>query len=184
MNKAYYKSTVEMATKLDARWLETQVAKQCKADLIEKEYDADSLYVTANSLIGFAIKGHDQPVRRGFKSENIDGDTPEIKYTVYKPVGSFKEGKKFKKLAKEYYRICMDCPSFSDWIVKKYDTHRMLTGKHRGSRSGMALYNSCAWIAKGMVIMIIPFTVDSPVPEHVEDFEKIKKSEFIAITEE
>lgn len=76
---------------------------------------------------------------------------------------------------------------FSDYACKAFGVSYSVIGWHRESRSGMAMYSSAAGFMKGVMVFCIPFGDDgnhhSP-PVIPEDLREIKKSEYIALTEE
>ncbi len=76
---------------------------------------------------------------------------------------------------------------FSTFAVKEFGIYRCLTGRCDESRTGMAMYTSAAGIHKDKLVLSIPEGGEErqeqlrPIPP---EFRELKKSEFIALTEE
>lgn len=181
MKKAYYKALKSTSNKMYTEWEETQVEVQAHRCAIEKEFEVYSLYMRGNdSIVGLVLKGHGHE-RRGFKSENITEDGQ--KYTILKPKGTFKEAKRFKSMSAMYLRLVGEAPSFSNYVVNKLGLTSTICAPHPGGH-GHAMYYATAGVAKDHAVLIVPHNDKYPLPDEIPQFDKIKKSEFIALTEE
>lgn len=114
--------------------------------------------------------------------KNWDGEKNLV--WIHKPDRRFKAGKEAaKKLASvKNFR-------FSDYICKELKVENMVPGRHDGGRTGWALYNSVAGMYNNRIVVKIPFGNNltgggRSDPEIPECLREIKKSEFIAMTEE
>ena len=78
---------------------------------------------------------------------------------------------------------------FSDYICKSLKVENMVPGVHAGGRAGWALYSSAAGMYNNRIVVKIPFgnnlsgggRSDPVIPDFLRE---IKKSEFIALSEE
>lgn len=70
----------------------------------------------------------------------------------------------------------------SDHIVGTLGLHRMVVGKHQGSRTGMAMYLSVAGFSGKKIIVKVPADTDDgdPIPTVPAWLRTVKESEFLA----
>jgi len=131
------------------------------------------LVFNADKCDGSAKTGYLKPERH-----SQDGTT----YYTYRFDKRTKAGKALIEEAKP-----MATFDFSTFAVKEFGVYRSLIGSCAESRTGMAMYISAAGISKDKLVFSIPEGGEErqeqlrPIPP---EFRELKKSEFIALTEE
>lgn len=187
MEKAYYKVyDKEFAQGLVSEWRLKREKVDAVEEEIKKEYGADGIFCSGDRIIAFGFKLKSPsaaiPGKRGFTSTRFREKSET--FAVYRPNLRFKEGKEFDKKARHRNQLAEEIPQFSEFIVKKFGLPRFIVGRHEGSKTGTALFHSVAGVAKGILVVVIPFSADNPLPDVPQEFERIKKSEYVALTEE
>ncbi|HJW25153.1 MAG TPA: DUF5420 family protein [Rhodocyclaceae bacterium] len=137
---------------------------------------------------------HGNPYGLCFDSDKCDGAT---KPGFLKPEKHTQEGVtyyayKFDKrtnIGKELIKEAAGLATFdfSTFAVCEYGIYRSLIGAHKNSRTGMAMYQSAAGISKGKLVFSIPEGGEErkeDLPPIPSEFRELKKSEFIALTQE
>lgn len=183
----YFTADREFTKELVNEWNVTQVAvNELKSRLLEK-YKAQGFLMQGNHAKAICIAiNADEPLKEmtGMSvGKDRDGDTY---YAVYSPNKRFKEGKELASDLVEFSTMLRNSPAFSDFVVKKLNCHRLLAGDHTGSRSGVALYGSTAGVSKGQLALAIPSmeSEDESFQHLPATLREIKKSDFVALTEE
>jgi hypothetical protein len=191
MEIIYFKADAETSNALFEEWKLTQEPiKKLVGDILE-EYGADSLYTNSEFLWGLAFKAP-KPEEGKFKPEikQRDGFRGEAQerdgqwYVIYRADKRRKQGKQFAKRQEAYNSLMKKNPCFSDFVVEKLGIQRMVVGEHAASRTGVALYYSVAGMAKGIVVVKVPVDQEHSAPKIPAGYTEIKKSEFVALTEE
>ncbi len=182
MEIVYFKADKKHSKKVFNKWKKTRVVGNVKLTQMTEKYGSDGLYMSGNIINGYIKKGHLREAARGFNTE-AKNDIESGKYTLFAPDKRFKEGKEFIELAEEYLNISSKNPIFSEYMVRELNIDRRMSGEHKHSTTGLAMYSSVAGFMGGHIVLKVPTDKDNPVPE-LENFKRIKKSEFIKITEE
>lgn len=114
------------------------------------------------------------PIPDGFKKSERQHYNGKV-YDVLKPVGNTKAGREIKKRAK---------------IVGFFKPSELIC-KHYGCHNQMVYQGGSMWVAvgwpskeKGLVVISVPVSEDQPFTPLNSELREIKKSEYIAITEE
>lgn len=143
--------------------------------VIEEKYGACGYLTKKGCMVTGLVFDTDEP-RPGLK---IKG-TQDGKYWAYPD----KRTKVGRELVKEMQRASSP-KHYSDMILDHYDAHRMMTIEHPMSPSGMAMAMSVASVTKCLtkILLSIPNEDKAPFNPPAEARE-IKKSEYIALTEE
>lgn len=142
---------------------------------IEEKYDASGCLIRKGHMMVGLSFSTDEP-RPGLKIKGKqDG-----KYLAYPD----KRTKIGRELVREMQRASSP-KHYSDMILDHYDAHRMMTIEHAMSPSGMAMAMSVASVTKchTKILLSIPNEDKAPFNPPAEARE-IKKSEYIALTEE
>lgn len=182
MEHIYLQGGKALATKLHNAWKQTQRDLTIRISEIQREYGSDGVFTINGRLAGLVFDpANGGPALRGFNrsSEIIEGK----KYFVLRPNGRYREGKAFRDQCAAYNRLAEANPPFSDYVVAHFNLARTVSGQHPGSPTGMAMFYTTAGIAKGKLILVVPTNQENPPPE-VPGLKRIRKSAYIALTEE
>ena len=182
MEIIYFKSSEEKGSELLGEWNATQEENIAFRKKITEKWGSDGICADGQSMLGLFKHGGGHKDIKGLKRTE-KGRCPED-YTLYEPDRRCKAGKELQSDIMEYGRIYRKAPKFSSFILKKFNFYRMVRGEHRPSTTGLALYFSVAGYVKGVCVIKLPCDKGKSVPDAPEGFEQIKKSEFIALTEE
>jgi hypothetical protein len=150
---------------------------------LAREYGADGC-MERNSLgdhslhgFGFVVESGSAPVEReGLKFKGRERhDAEDLEWHCYVPDRRRAAGKKIAKRLAEFETF-----NFSGWVTGELGLRRTMGME---TERGFSIVTSSAGIAKGKLILRIPVGKDDPV-DCPPGFRQIKKSEFIALTEE
>lgn len=169
--RRYFVAEGEMAEVLKKQIHEMNLAHKKRTKEFLDEFGA-TLCMQHNGIPSAILLKDGSAIPDGFKQECKrlhDG----IFYIQLKPVGNKKVGKEIKKKM-----LAVGTFNVSDIILKYYGCNRMIY------TSG-SMWCSVGWLhsKKGIVVIQVPESDDEPYLPH-ETFKEIKKSEYIAITEE
>lgn len=192
MKTAYYKASVEVSLALRSEWkTKGETGDKMQKDLCDA-YGVDRVLEQGGRIVGLAIfcksladdpwaKKHGD--RIGLKLDHLREDGKL--FAIYKPhMGRKKHRAMFDAVNEER----SENPMFlSDFLVKKFGLGRLVLNKGR-------FWKSIGWIPKppeGVIVLRVPYEMDweeygedHKKPESIEGFVQIKKSEFIALTED
>lgn len=101
---------------------------------------------------------------------------------TYTPNRRYKEGKLLASRLQTITEVFRENPDFSTWFLHKFRLEHSVIYSYHG-----IIRHAVAGISKGQIVFKIPveFEEANNVPPDVpENFKQIKKSEFIALTEE
>lgn len=180
----YFVAEGEKAERVIKEGLEKRKAISAQRSVFVEKYGADGtseysyqaphgLAFNANKCDGADKPGFLKPVRK-----TQDG----VAYYEYRFDKRTKVG---KALIEESAGLAFF--DFSMFAVREFDVRRVLIGSSSRSRTGSAMYQSVAGICKGKLVFKIPEGGEErneqqhPIPA---EFRELKKSEFIALTEE
>lgn len=180
----YFVAEGEKAERVIKEGLEKRNAISAQRSAFVEKYGAD----------GTCEYRHQAPHGLAFNADKCDGaDKPGF----LKPVRNTQDGVtyyeyRFDKRTKVGKALIEECAGlayfdFSTYAVREFDVSRSLIGSSSRSRTGSAMYISVAGISKGKLVFKIPEGGDErhvqqrPIPA---EFRELKKSEFIALTEE
>lgn len=179
VKRAYFKLGVGLSEDLYKVWKRTRKEVDQLADMIRNEYGADALFESyPGKISGFCLNGHGNPEKRGFTK--VDRIFSGQKFTVYTPNRRFREGKRFSQLCRKHAKLVEESPDFNVFAAKKLKMERMLVGLRRGQN---CLFRDSIGYVKECVVGSIPYDEKHPLPDNFELIQ-IKKSEYIALTEE
>lgn len=157
-------------------------------DALKEEYAADAVFVRNDCdvvALGFNIK----PVTPGLRFDgHVDG------YHIAYPHLRYKAGKELQqKLHAASMRMPKGCRHPSDIICRFFDAARWVPVSDGNSRSGMSMAVSVATTIDGWTraVLSIPVKEDDAkvgdefgILANADELTEIKKSEFVALTEE
>jgi len=160
-------------------------AHQARISVLLKKYEADCLWGGsryAPHAIGWIWERPEgdfrakPPMRENFLKPDVER-SGEVRYACYKPDQRYKGGKAIKVELKEVGSF-----SYSEYVAKATGVDRMVFGNLDGRQ---VMCQTSAGRYKDMLVFRIPVGGDHGkdfIPP--EGFREIKKSEFVAITEE
>ena len=176
----YFVAEGERAHRLMAEGLEAKQAWVDRRKALAAENGAHSLIWRRHSVpYGLVFKGGEHAQRKpGFRQPEIhrEGDA---KYHVHRPSLTSKAG---KTLSQKLHLVGPE-PNFSDAAAQEFGVDRMVAGSHPNSRTGMAVYFAVAGVIKDQLCIKVPVNDSEPLDAPPE-FRELKKSEWIALTEE
>lgn len=179
--KRYFVGQGERAEKVvsDGLALANQARKKRNAYL--KAVGADGFWERRNQA-PFAVVNYAKEGKRlgGFLPPERHSEDGK-KFWVYRPDGRTTIGKQALGTFRELATF-----NFSEFACSEFGVAHSVIGAHAASRSGMAMYSSAAGYMQKTLVFYIPFGDDKPASDPVipADLREIKKSEYIALTEE
>lgn len=183
MIRQYYKLDLDQSKKLNEQFkIDTKGPIEDRANLIKqfyKEFNANQMVMKQGHLgetwvIGYEVdKDHEVP--KWAKREFFYADSKKRYYLI--PKRNFKHGKKFNEWLGKINEIRI--PSFNNYVVEK------AIGQQPFIIWGMARHYAVAGYQKDVITLSVPTTEENPVTLVGEyEFVQIKKSEYVAITED
>jgi len=179
LDTAYFCVDRDLSDNYFAEWQDFRVKLSNFEDSIASSYKANALYKKGDVLIGYGVQNVDRiSDRRGFNCKEIsEGKNICL---VYTPDARYREGKKFKELMNEHQTLVSRYPVFSIWFCNKFNLHRCIAFKNK-------LHTSVSGFVKKQIVCLIPFDMDpmseNALPKIPSFLKRIKKSEYIALTE-
>lgn len=132
------------------------------------------------------------PERRGIKGDITYIECSDKKesgwYFSYEPDRRYKEGKQLAKEIDELNEKLKSFPKFSTWIINELKAYSEAQEASREPRSlgTHRIFHSRAGVAKEKLVVCMPYNEEDEddLPKLPDHFHEIKKSEFVALTEE
>ena len=178
--RRYFVMSKEKSSAFMAEFDQAQAPRKEACKSLMESYRADSLMVSRSNLSGEIVQGlvfnYEPEHRRGWKVEKVvlGGDWC-WKVT---PNRRFKEGKQLDRDIRSANSV-ESASLFSPWAIDRLKMDAI-------SFSSGAMHHAVAGYVKGQVIVSVPVpsTDQENFPEIHSDLVEIKKSQFVALTEE
>ena len=179
MNRRYFKMDKDNSAELELRYDDLRKPRQDACNALAAKYGADGVLITDGSqLFPSRIMGLMFEVR----PENQDGlkfEMVEVRgHTKWKasPDRRYKAGKALAADIRAAEKVA-GAETFSRWAVEE-------TGMANEGHTDGKIHLSVAGMAKGCLVVSVPSPEGGSFPEIDPRLTEIKKSEFIALTEE
>lgn len=179
----YFKGDKATAKSLLDEWKESSKPLNEAVAALQQRFGAIGTYGNSRSISGLLHK--EKPTGSGLKIDTIHHQGEKL-FVSY-PDRRYKEGKVYANELNHCNKLKAKHPDFSGFVVKKLAVDCQVIGPASGSRTGAAMYFSVAGVVKNTLVVKIPAGGDSssdPFPPIPDCLTEIKKSEFVALTEE
>lgn len=185
MQRKYFKVSQKRSSELMDTWRAvTDPLVEKRKDVIEafkKDFHITGDVVKTkggwsyDNHIGFTVEESDRTPKWAKREYYYDDDEKRVNYLT--PKRNFKRGKEFQAWLSKLNNI----------KIKPFTSHlvdQLLVGGGQTIAHGMAMHYPVAGFAKGHIVLSIPTNEDVQPEFHGDGIVEIKKSEFIALTEE
>lgn len=187
ITERYFLGNAAIAKTLMTQWEATQIKAQQLIKALIEEFAADGLYREGAKIVGLSYNSAPNELKvapEGLAASSFFDDERHV--TVHKPKRQFKTGKALQVKLDAINDEMQQNPSFSKFVIKALALNHEVMGASKAHPGRTMITRSSAGVAKEQLVVLVPDGGESETtfPTIPSTLKEIKRSEFIALTEE